>query len=248
MAGDYADAQAQLAAARSRFQAYYDQLPTAPAEQLLARIRWWNFQESAVILDMNNWTELQRLAGATLEAVQSGLAQQPTDNELLFQQALAQFYLGASRLRQGNAAEAVAPLEQALAGYRRTQPVWSFTESREALVSKTTTMLAEALTKTGADARARSLMETNLDTLESAIATQPENWEGKQLLTECLVKLAALEDPTQAAEAARRQSLLDRASAILNGLNAAGRVSPGDKETLAEIATLRSGTRPKVQQ
>jgi serine/threonine protein kinase len=242
MAGDDADARAQLAAGNSRFRAHYDQLPPAPAEQLLAYIRWWNLPESPVILQMRDWTELERVAGKALSSIEHGLAQQPGDNELVFQRALARFYLGTAQLRQGNAAEAVPQLEAALAGYRGTQPVWSFREHREELVCQTTMTLAEALAQTGARARAIDLMETNLDTLDSASASQPENWEGKKVLVEYLVKLAALVDPAQATEAARRQSLLDRASGILSGFNTAGRANVVDKETLAQIASLRKAT------
>jgi hypothetical protein len=46
----------------------------------------------------------------------------------------------------------------------------------------------------------------------------------------------------------RRQSLLDGASGILSGLDAAGRLSLGDKETLAEIASLRKLTEPNETQ
>ncbi len=244
IAGDNADARAQLAVGESRFQAHYGGLPAAPAEQLLAKIRWWNYQKSGVLFQMRAWPELEQDAQTTLAAVKDSLDRQPGDNELLFQRALAQFYLGAARLRQGNAAGAAPLLEQALAGVHDTQPVWSFTESREGLVCEITMELADALGRTGASDRARGLMENTLASLESAASDQPGNWEGREFLAECLVKLAALQDTAIAAEAAHRQSLLDRASGILSGPEAVGRLSVDDKETLAQIASLRQTATP----
>jgi hypothetical protein len=51
-------------------------------------------------------------------------------------------------------------------------------------------------------------------------------------------------DATKPEEAMRRQSMLDRASDILSSPDAAGRMSMSDKETLAEVATLRKATGP----
>jgi serine/threonine protein kinase len=236
-AGDNADARAQLAAGEVRFQTHYNRLPPASPEQFFARIRWWNFDESQVILGMRDWVELGRVAGKTLSAVEEGLSRQPGDNELLFQLALAQYYLGTSRLHQGKAAEAVPLLEKALAGYRDTQPVWAFTQNREELSCRTTMTLVDALTGTGATDRARNLMEAGFNTMESAAASQ-QNWESKEDLAEYLVKLSALQDPP------RSQSLLDRAAGLLSGPDAALRLSVNDKETLAKIASSRQTAGP----
>ena len=58
MAGDNADARAQLAVAESRFQAYYDKLPAAPFDRVQARVRWLNL-ESRVFYEMHDWAQLE---------------------------------------------------------------------------------------------------------------------------------------------------------------------------------------------
>ena len=56
MAGDNADARAQLAVGESRFQAYYDKLPAAPFDRIQARVRWLNL-ESRVFYEMHDWAQ-----------------------------------------------------------------------------------------------------------------------------------------------------------------------------------------------
>jgi hypothetical protein len=51
--------------------------------------------------------------------------------------------------------------------------------------------------------------------------------------------VASLLDPAKPDEAARRQSLLDRAAAILTSPESVARLKVDDKELLAKIASLR---------
>jgi hypothetical protein len=242
-AGDKADARAQLATAESRFQAQYDKLPAALFDRLQARIRWLN-AESQVFYEMQDWAELERVSRATLAAIDDGLSQRPGDSELLLRRAVAQAFLGMALLDQNNAPEAVSVLEQAVTGYHDTPPAMAFTESRHFYAAEATMALAEALAKTGNLERARSLSESVLTDWEAAVVRQPENWSSKEELAKSLILLAGMLDPANADDATRRQSLLDRAAAILNGPEALGRLTIDDKEALAKIELLR-GPAPK---
>ena len=244
---DNADARAQLAVGESRFQAHYDKLPPAPFDRIQARIRWLNL-ESLVLFEMHDWAELGRVARATLAAIDDGLGQRAGDSELILRRAVAQTFLGRALLRQTNAPEAVSVLEQAVTGYRETPPVIAFKDDRELYSSVAATDLAEALTQTGSRERARSLMESVLARWELTLAHQPENWGIKEGVAGSLVLLAGLLDPTNAEDAARRQSLLDRAAAILNSPEAQNRLSVNDKEVMAKMNSLRAAAPAKTNQ
>jgi len=239
MAGDNADARAQLAVAESRFQAHYAQLPDAPFDRLQARIRWLNL-EALVYYEMHDWTELERVARATLAAIDEGLSQRPGDSELLLRRAVSQMFQGIALLRRDRTPEAVSALDQAVTGYRDTPPAMGFTDNREVYAGIAYRNLAEALAKSGNRERARSLAETALAEWEAAIAHQPENWEGKEVGAQVSVLVASLLDPTKPDEAARRQSLLDRAAAILTSPESVGRLKVDDKELLVKIESLRA--------
>jgi hypothetical protein len=115
-----------------------------------------------------------------------------------------------------------------------------FTDNREMHSHMADMNLAEALAKTGNRERARSLAETMLAQWEAAIANHPLiNWSGKEYGAEFSVMVASLLDPAKPDEAARRQSLLDRAAAILTSPESVGRLKVDDKELLAKIASLR---------
>jgi serine/threonine protein kinase len=244
MAGDNADARAQLAVAESRFQAHYDKLPAAPFDRLQARIRWLNL-ESQVYSEMHDWAELGNLARTTLTAIDEGLSQRPGDSELLLRRAVSQTLQGVALLRQDNATAAVPVLELAVAGYRDTPPAIAFTDNRTASSVRATYYLAEALEKTGNLARARTLAESTLPGWEAAMAHQPENWEGEELGARNFVLLAGLLNPAKPDEAARRHSLLDRATSILTSPESVGRLKADDKELLAKIESLRIATAAK---
>ena len=239
MAGDNADARAQLAVAESRFQAHYDKLPDAPFDRLQDRIRWLNL-EALVYYEMHDWTELERVARATLAAIDEGLSQRPGDSELLLRRAVSQMFQGIALLRRDRTPEAVSALDQAVTGYRDTPPAMGFTDNREVYAGIAYRNLAEALAKSGNRERARSLAETALAEWEAAIAHQPENWEGKEVGAQVSVLVASLLDPTKPDEAARRQSLLDRAAAILTSPESVGRLKVDDKELLVKIESLRA--------
>ncbi len=244
MAGDNADARAQLAVAESRFQAYYDKLPTAPFDRIQARVRWLNL-ESRVFYEMHDWAQLERVTRATLAAIDEGLSQRPNDSELLLRRAVAQTFLGIALLRQNNAPEAVSVLEQAVTGYHDTPPAMAFTDNREIYSSMAIMSLAEALATTGNRERARSLAESGLATWTTALTHQPENWEGKEISAKNLVILASMLDPTKTEEAARRQSLLVQAAAILTSPESEGRLTVDDKNVLAKIEVLRGTPQAK---
>jgi serine/threonine protein kinase len=241
MTGDNADARAQLAVAESRFQAHYDQLPDAPFDRLQARIRWLNL-EAVVYYEMHDWTELERVARTTLAAIDEGLGQRPGDSELLLRRAVSQMFQGIAWLRQDHTPEAVSALEQAVTGYRDTPPAIAFTDDRDVYAGIAYRNLVEALVKAGNRERARSLAETALAKWEASIAHQPENWEGKEVGAKVSVMVASLLDPAKPDEAARRQSLLDRAAAILTSPESVGRLKVDDKELLAQIESLRAVT------
>ena len=239
MAGDNADARAQLAVAESRFQAHYDQLPNAPFDRLQARIRWLN-GEALVYYEMHDWTELERVARTTLVAIDEGLGQRPGDSELLLRRAVSQMFQGIAWLRQNHTPEAVSALNQAVTGYRDTPPAMGFTDNRPVYAGIAYRNLVEALAKNGNRERARSLAETALAEWEASIVHQPENWEGKEVGAKVSVMVASLLDPAKPDEAARRQSLLDHAAAILTSPESVGRLKVDDKELLAQIESLRA--------
>ena len=239
MAGDNADARAQLAVAESRFQAHYDKLPDAPFDRLQDRIRWLNL-EARVYYEMHDWTELERVAQTTLAAIDEGLSQRPGDSELLLRRAVSQMFQGIAWLRQDHTPEAVSALDQAVTGYRDTPTAMGFTDNREVYAGIAYRNLVEALAKSGNHERARSLAETGLARWEAAVANHPlMNWEGKEIGAEVSVMVASLLDPAKPDEAARRQSLLDRADAILTSPESVGRLKVDDKELLAKIESLR---------
>jgi tetratricopeptide (TPR) repeat protein len=244
MAGDNADARAQLAVAESRFQAHYDQLPDAPFDRLQARIRWLNL-EAEVYDEMQDWTELEQVAQSTLAAIDEGLSERPGDSELLLRRAVSQMFLGIALLRQDHAPESVSALEEAVTGYRDTPPAIAFTDDRDVYAGIAYRNLVEALAKSGNRERARSLAETALTNWEDAIAHQPENWEGKEMGAKNLVLLAGLLDQAKPDEAVRRLSLLDRAAAILTSPESIGRLKVDDKELLAQIELMRGGSAGK---
>ena len=247
MAGDNADARAQLAVGESRFQAYYDKLPAAPFDRVQARVRWLNL-ESRVFYEMHDWAQLERVTRATLAAIDEGLSQRPNESELLLRRAVTQTFLGIALLRQNNAPEAVLVLEQAVTGYHDTPPAMAFTDNREIYSSMAIMSLAETLATTGNRERARSLAESGLATWMTALTHQPENWEGKEIGAKNLVILTSMLDPTKTEEAARRQSLLDQAAAILTSSESEGRLTVDDKNVLAKIEVLRVTSEAKEKQ
>jgi eukaryotic-like serine/threonine-protein kinase len=247
MAGDNADARAQLAVAESRFQAHYDRLPDAPFDRLQARIRWLNL-EAEVYNEMHDWTELERVAQTTLAAIDEGLSQRPDDSELLLRRAVSQMFQGVALLSQDHTPEAVSALEQAVTGFRDTPPVMAFTDDRDGYEDIAYRNLVEALVKAGNRERARSLAETALAKWEALVAHQPENWEGKETVAEVSVLVASLLNPAKPDEAARRQSLLDRAAAILTSPESVGRLKVDDKELLVQIESLRTATGNSTRQ
>ncbi|MFO1475688.1 MAG: serine/threonine-protein kinase [Verrucomicrobiota bacterium] len=234
-AGDVSDARLQIANAESRFQAQYDKLPTATFDRLQARTRWLN-QESQVFWEMEDWAGLDRIARATLSVTDDGLAQRPRDSEMQLRRAVAQSFLGIALVGQDHAAEAIPLLEQAQEGFRAAPPVMGFVQNRTIYSAAATTALAEALSKTGNRERAVSLAESALSEWESALAREPDNWADKQSVASSSVFLAGLIDPAAPA----RQALLNRASAILAGPEAEGRLSMKDKAVLAKVESLRS--------
>jgi serine/threonine protein kinase len=238
-AGDVADARAQLAAAESRFQAQYDKLPPAPFDRLQARIRWLNL-ESQVFYQIDDWARLEQISRATLAATSEGMAQRPGDSELRLRRAVAQSFLGMALSGQNRAPEAVAMLEQAVAGYEDTPPAMAFMESRDFYAIEARLALAEALAKTGNRGRARSLAESAVTNCQATVVAQPGSWSGKAALAKGLVLLAGMVEPANPSEIARRQALLDRATAILNSPESQGRLTAGDKEALVKIASLRA--------
>ena len=238
LAGDKTDAQAKLVAGESRFQTRYDQLPVGSFDRMQARIRWLN-QKSGVVYFIPDWSELEGLSRETLTLADAGLSQRPGDSEMLLRRALAQFFLGTALLREGNAPEATPSLESALTGFRDTPPTIAFTEDRESYIVKIKMNLAESLATTGNIERAKSLLEPVVADLDPLLATS-ENWELREALAASSVQLASLLDPAKPNEAARRQTLLDRAAGILTNPESAGKMSVGDKEVLAKITALRA--------
>ena len=151
-------------------------------------------------------------------------------------------FQGIAWLRQNHAPEAVSALEQAVTGYRDTPPAIAFTDNREVYAGIAYRNLAEALAKSGNRERARNMAETVLAKWEGEIAHQPENWEGKEIGAKVSVMVASLLEPAKPDEAARRQSLLDAAAAILTSPESVGRLKVDDKELLAKIASMRAAT------
>jgi serine/threonine protein kinase/tetratricopeptide (TPR) repeat protein len=243
--GDKADARAQLATGETRFQARYEKLPAGSLDRILARVRWLHLK-SEVILTLEDWAELERLARESLTVIGDGLEQRPGDSELRLRRAVAQTYLGTALVGMDNAQEAVAPLEEAMTGFRDTPPAITFAESRESYAGNAAFNLAEALVKTGDLARAKNLTESNIARVESGLAKQPENQEGKADMAYCLVQLAGELDPAKPEEAARRQSALDRASAYFNSPEVLAKGFADDKEILAKIAALRDAAKTKT--
>jgi hypothetical protein len=247
--GDKADARAQLTTGETRFQARYDKLPAGSLDRILARVRWLHLK-SEVISTLEDWAELERLARESLTVIADGLEQRPGDSELRLRRAVAQTYLGTALVSMDNAREAVAPLEEAMTGFRDTPPAITFAESRESYAGNAAFNLAEALVKTGDLARAKNLTESNIARIESGLAKQPESHELKADVAYCLVQLAEELDPAKPEEAARRQSALDRASAYFNSPVVLATGIASDKETLAKIESLRgaSAAKPEIKQ
>ena len=102
-----------------------------------------------------------------------------------------------------------------------------------------TESLAEVLSKTGDLPRARSLLESSLAVRESRLAKEPDLWGLKEAVARTSFLLATVLDPSNPQDAARRKSLLDRSTEILNGPDAEGRLSVADKELKAKIEALR---------
>jgi tetratricopeptide (TPR) repeat protein len=237
-AGDVADARAQLATGKVRFQEYYDKLPAGSFDQLQARVRWLNWQSEA-LLTLGDWLELDGVARDTLATIEDGLRQQPADAEMLLRQAVAQGFLGAALLGQGNAQEAAAVLEKSVAGYREAPIAPAFKEDREAFAMTVTESLAGALSKTGDLPRARTLLESALAVRESKLTKEPDLWGLNEAVARTSFLLATVLDLSNPQDTARRKSLLDRSTEILNGPDAEGRLSVADKELKAKIQALR---------
>jgi tRNA A-37 threonylcarbamoyl transferase component Bud32 len=244
--GDKADARAQLAAGESHFQSYYDKLPAAAFDRLQARVRWQQ-NKSDVVSTLEDWVGLERLSRESLTLLNGGLEQRPDDSELRLRRAVAQTFLGQAEVRQGNAPEAVATLEQAVTGFRETPTASTFNEDRDRYTAYANFYLADALGKIGNVKRAKSLAESLVADLEPGIAKQPDNRELRSDLADSLVLLASLLDPAKPEELAQRLSLLDRAEAILNRPDFLARPNGADKERLAKIASLRGATETKAK-
>jgi tetratricopeptide (TPR) repeat protein len=237
-AGDETDARAQLGIGEARFQAQYDKLPAAPFDRIQARVRWLH-RKSEVVSTLGDWVELERLARESLTLIHQGLEQRPEDSELQLRRAVAQGYLGMALLKQGNAPDAEAILEQATAGFRDAPPAMMFDEDRDEYAGNASYYLALALAQTGHIERARSLIEPFIASLDSTAAKQPANQQPKRDLAQCLVLLAGMLDPAKPDQAARCQTLLNRAESILNSPDVLAHRTSADRELLAKIASVR---------
>jgi hypothetical protein len=238
IAGDAADARAQLAAAEARFQAHNNRLPAGSFDRVQARVRSLNL-ESEILLALGDWAELARVTRETLAAIDEGLGQKPGESELLLRRATGQGLLGTALLRQGHAREALPVLQQSVVGFREAPAAAAFTEDRDSHTAFATEALAETLADTGDLRQAQKLCETALAIREAKLARQPDLWDLKQALANNLVLFAGTLDSSNAEKAARRQSLLDRAAAILNAPEARSRLTADDQATLAKIESLR---------
>jgi serine/threonine protein kinase/tetratricopeptide (TPR) repeat protein len=237
MAGDIADARAQIANGEARFKAQYDRLPENSFDRIQSRVRWL-YAQSRAFLGIHDWTELERVTREELSILETGIGQRPDDSELLLHRAVAQGYLGYALLRQNKASEALPMLQHSVIGYRETPSFGAFREDREAFSINATMALAEALATTGDIHGARALYESAVALDESRLAKQPDSWELKEALADGLVELAGALDPTE--DAPRRQALLDRASRIINAPEAQNRLTLEDKEVKIKLEALRA--------
>jgi serine/threonine protein kinase len=241
LVGDVADAHAQLAAAVARFQAYVDGLPVGSFDRIQARVRSLG-RQAEIPLFLNELAEAAGKARELIAVAEEGLQQRPDDGEMLLRRADGQLILGTALLQQGSAAEAVTLLRQSVAGFRDAPPAATYYEDRDTHGALAAARLAEALARTGDFAQARTQWESAIAVREAQLTKQPDLWPVKQELTLGLVSLAKLLDPAVPQEAARRQSLLDRAAAILGDPAVQGRLDDRDKSTLAEAQSLRGAT------
>jgi len=239
VAGDLAEAKAQLAKGESRFQTHFDQLPAGSFDRVQARVRWLDL-ESRALFAMRDWSEVARVTRLELTSIDEGLNQKAGESELLLRRAVAQGYLGMALIRQGNSREAVAILQESVSGYRNAGPSAAFADDRDAFAAMAAEALAGALADTGDISQARSLLERTLALRESRLAKEPDSWELKESLASCLVLYAEVLIPSNADDAARRQALLARAEGLLNRPQTERHPTLDTTELKARINALRT--------
>ncbi len=244
LVGDTNDDTAQIATVESRFKDHNDNLPIGSFDRIQARIRWL-YAESRAYLSLRDWPELARVSRQAITAVETGLARQPGDTELLLRQAVAGGFLGIALLRQLNPREATVLLQQAQTGYREIPAVAAFKEDRESFSALVIEALAETAVAAGDTQQARQLYESVVTRGEAKLANDPDNWELKEAVAGPSVELAGLMDLSKPEEAARRQSLLNRAATLLSGPGTQSRLTTDDKDVLAKLALLRSTSETK---
>ncbi len=233
-AGDAAGARAELVTAARRFDTFIQMLPESSPERL--RTHTFFLQVEALVQTaLGDWPALERLARELLDEI----TVQTSDGEMRLRRVMAHGLLGLALLRESQIAEAVPVLHQALHGFAGTPPVAAVSYA-QFVRDLTTDAFAEALARTGDTAEARSLLESTRAEREATLAKDPESWALREPLARTLVLLAGMLDSADPADVARRTTLLDRATDLLTGPAAEGRLTVEGKASLASVAALRT--------
>ena len=256
MAGEPAESRREIERAQLRFASGYSQLPEGSFERCIARVRFLALEEWPLYW-LRDWPEMARVAKDCLAEIETGLARQPANSELLLRRAVANSTLGIAAQREGKSAEAIARLQPAIEIIRAAPTVhsayeipWFMGFGQMALttpgalnpqvqvgpwfVGLAQLALAEALAQRGDFGRARQVAEQALYAI-NVFRLAP--WPVREWHARVLTLAASLCD---SAEFPRCVAFLDRAETILTSPEAEGRITVGGKEDLATIARLRA--------
>ena len=80
---------------------------------IVARVRFLSLEEWPLYW-LRDWSEMARVARDCLAEIETGLAQQPANSELLLRRAVANTFLGIVAQREGRSPEAIALLQPAI--------------------------------------------------------------------------------------------------------------------------------------
>ena len=232
------DARAHLDRMREWHRKYVAALAPEAARQPRVTIDYLEGVCMAVDL-IADWPELEQQARAMLDALTVARRLEPERQDFKGESALAGYFIGRALLGQGMPAKAIPVLQGAVSDFEGIDAHGCPEMAIDGIVLMTKSPLARASIAIGDAQLARVLLEANLAAGEKMLAAKPALWwDWRVGLAETEFLLAGALDPTQPPEAERRQTLLERASAILEGHPAGNPLNVRETELLAKIKTL----------
>jgi len=209
---------------------------------------------------LRDWPAVARLAQKSLDEIETVLREWspdrvppdsppekgspwlPSNKDLPYLRLLARGLLGVALLRDGKTTEPTVALPEVVSALRNvpiSSVTWRWVEAHQLVIET----WADWLARSGDTAQARSLLEYAVNMQEALIALPGWNiWPPRHERARLQVQLAAVLDPSNPEDAARRTALLDEATPFILGPKAERWPTVRAKEARAKLEALRAAT------